>query len=81
VKDFLAQGGAARLYLAQLPTYPSELNPDEGIWQYLKCVELLNICCDDLTELRLELRLATARLRHKHAVLHGCITGAGYALQ
>lgn len=81
VKDFLAQGGAARLYLAQLPAYAPELNPDEGIWQYLKRVELRNVCCDDLAELRLELRLATARLRHKHAVLHGCITGAEHALQ
>ena len=81
VKDFLAQGGAARLYLAQLPAYAPELNPDEGIWQYLKRVELRHMCCDDLAELRLELRLATARLRHKRAVLHGCITGAGYAVQ
>lgn len=81
VKDFLAQGGAARLYLAQLPAYAPELNPDEGIWQYLKRVELRNVCCDDLAELRLELRLATARLRHKYAVLQGCVTGCGYAVQ
>ena len=81
VKDFLAQGGAARLYLVQLPAYAPELNPDEGIWQYLKRVELRNVCCDDLAELRLELRLATARLRHKRAVLQGCLTGAGYAVQ
>ncbi len=81
VKDFLAQGGAARVHLAQLPAYAPDLNPDEGIWQYLKRVELRNLCCDDLAELRLELRLATARLRHKSAVLRGCITGAGYALQ
>jgi transposase len=81
VKDFLAQGGAARLHLEQLPAYAPELNPDEGIWQYLKRVELRNVCCDDLAELRLELRLATARLRHKRTVLQGCITGAGYAVQ
>ena len=81
VKDFLMQGGAARLHLEPLPAYAPELNPDEGIWQYLKHVELRNLCCDDLAELRLELRLATARLRHKSAVLRGCITGAGYALQ
>ncbi len=29
VKDFLAQGGAARLHLEQLPAYAPELNPDE----------------------------------------------------
>jgi len=58
-----------------------EVGRHEGIWQYLKRVELRNVCCDDLAELRLELRLATARLRHKRAVLQGCITGAGYAIQ
>jgi transposase len=80
VKDFLAQGGAARLHLEQLPAYAPELNPDEGIWHYLKNVELRNVCCDDLAELRWELRLATARLRHKRAVLAGCIAQCGYAV-
>ena len=78
VKDFLAQGGAARICLEQLPAYAPELNPDEGIWRYLKRVELRNLCCGDLTELRLELRLAAARLRHKRGVIQGCITQCGY---
>ena len=80
VKDFLAQGGAARIWLEQLPAYAPELNPDEGIWNYLKRVEVRNVCCDDLAELRLELRLAAARLRHKGAVIQGCITQCGYAV-
>jgi transposase len=79
VKDFLAQGAAARLHLEQLPGYAPELNPDEGIWHYLKHVELRNVCCDDLPELRLELRLAVQRLRHKRHALHGCIAQCGYA--
>src|SRR5262245_33518704 len=79
VKDFLAQGAAARLQLEQLPGYAPELNPDEGIWHYLKHVELGNLCCGDLAELRLELQLATKRLRHKHTVLRGCIAQCGYA--
>ncbi|MDQ5853040.1 MAG: transposase [Chloroflexota bacterium] len=81
VKDFLAQGGTARIQLEQLPAYAPELNPDEGIWNYLKRVELRNLCRDDLAELRLELRLATARLRHKRSVLQGCFAGAGYPVQ
>jgi transposase len=80
VKDFLAQRGAARLWLERLPAYAPELNPDEGIWNLLKRVELRNLCCDDLSELRLELRLAAARLRHKSTVLRGCITQCGYAV-
>jgi transposase len=80
VKDFLAQGGAARMWLEQLPAYAPELNPEEGIWNYLKRVELRNVCCDDLAELRRELRLAAARLRHKRTVIRGCITECGYAV-
>ena len=78
VKDFLAQGAAARLQLEQLPGYAPELNPDEGIWNYLKHVELRNLCCADLAELRLELDLAVKRLRHKRHVLRGCITECEY---
>jgi transposase len=81
VKDFLARGGAARIWLEQLPGYAPELNPDEGIWRYLKYVELRNVCCGDLAELRLELRLAIARLRHKLTVLQGCIVQCGYSVR
>ena len=80
VQDFLAQGGAARLHLERLPGYAPELNPDEGIWHYLKHVELRNVCCHDLPELRAELRLATARLRHKRRVIHACFRQCGYAV-
>lgn len=73
VKTFLRQGGAKRLYLAQLPGYAPELNPDEGVWNYLKRVELKNLCCHDLLELRAELRDAVARLRHKTDVIQGFI--------
>jgi hypothetical protein len=43
-------------------------------------VELRNLCCDDLAELRLELRWAAARLRHKIAVIQGCVSQCGYAV-
>ncbi len=72
VKDFLAQGAAHRLHLERLPGYAPELNPDEGVWHYLKSVELRHLCCQDLTELRHALRLATWRLRQKVHILVGC---------
>jgi len=78
VKDFLAQGAAARLQLEQLPGYAPDLNPDEGVWHYLKHVELRNLCCADLDELEVELELAVRRLRRKAHVLRGCITECGY---
>jgi len=64
VKEFLADGAAARVQLEQLPGYAPELNPDEGIWKHLKYVELKNVCCRSLSELRVELRKAKERLRH-----------------
>lgn len=77
VKALLAAGGAGRLHLEQLPGYAPDLNPDEGIWGYLKYRELKNVVCQNCTELRYELRLAVARLRHKLHVIKGCITQAG----
>ena len=78
VKDFLASGAASRLKLEQLPGYAPELNPDEGIWKHLKYVELKNVCCQSLLELRSELRKAKERLRHKKHVILGCIRQPGF---
>ena len=80
IQDFLAAGAAERIHLERLPGYAPELNPDEGIWRYLKRGELKNVCCHDLPELRYELRLATARLRHKRDVIRACIRHAGLSL-
>jgi len=73
VKDFLATPAAKRLTLLQLPPYAPELNPQEGIWSYLKYVELANLCCHNLDELRLELRRAIQRLRYRLDVILACL--------
>ena len=73
VKNFLASGAASRVQLEQLPGYAPDLNPDEGIWKHLKYVELKNLCCQSLAELRVELRKAKKRLRHNTDVILGCI--------
>jgi transposase len=80
IKEFLVKGAAKRIHLERLPGYAPELNADEGIWHYLKHVELKNVCCHDLAELRSELRLATARLRHKRDVIQACIKHSGLHL-
>lgn len=80
VKDFLAQGGAQRIHLVSLPGYAPDLNPDEGVWRYLKRVEMGNRWCDDLPDLTREVRRATARLRQKPHILKSCIRHAGYPL-
>lgn len=78
IKQFLREGGAARLHLEQLPGYAPDLNADEGIWNYLKRVELRNVCCRDLAQLKQELRRAMARVRHKRHIIRSCIKQAGY---
>jgi transposase len=77
VKEYLASGAAAQIHLEQLPAYAPELNPAEGIWNYLKRVELKNVGCQDIPHLRLELRRAKERLRHKVHVIQGCIKQPG----
>ena len=81
VEDFLASGAARRLQLERLPGYAPDLNPDEGIWKHLKCVELKNLCCQSLAELRFELRKAKERLRHKRDVILGCIRQPGFEVK
>lgn len=77
MKEFLASGAAARIHLEQLPSYAPELNPDEGIWNDLKRVELKNVSCQDLSRLRPELRGAQERLRHKKDIIRSCMKQAG----
>ncbi|MFQ5861339.1 MAG: IS630 family transposase [Dehalococcoidia bacterium] len=77
VKDFLTTGRGKRIHLERLPAYAPELNPDEGIWNYLKRVEMRNMSCSTIQDLRAELRLAKERLRHKRRVIAGCFTQAG----
>ncbi len=51
--------------LERLPAYAPELNPGEGLWPQLKGVELRNVCCFHLPQLRRELREAVNRVRRQ----------------
>lgn len=78
IQQFLADGAAARIWLARLPGYAPDLNADEGIWHYLKHVELKNICCVDLPDLHHKLATATECLRNKPEIIQACFTQVGY---
>lgn len=80
VKDFLKTAAGQRLQLVALPGYAPDLNPTEGVWRLLKRTELQNLFCEALWELRIELRQALARLRHRAPALLGCLRHAGYLL-
>lgn len=79
VKTFLKAGAAKRLRLIRLPAYAPELNPDEGVWRWLKR-QLGNLCCRDLTELRYELGLAIQRLRRRPGIIQSFFRNAGLQL-
>ena len=67
-----------RLPLERLPAYAPELNPDEGIWNYLKGVELKNVCCQDLADLQEKLSEATNNLSAKPEIIKACFQQVGY---
>ena len=73
----MAGGGARFFHLERLPAYAPELDPDEGVWQHLKHVELRNLCCRDLDHLSAELSLAVKRLRQRPSLIQSFFVGAG----
>lgn len=79
VKELIEER-SGRLMIERLPGYAPELNPDEGVWRYLKRVEMKNLACSDLRELHYEFNLAVRRLRRKKNVLRGCIKEVGYVV-
>ena len=72
VKEWLVQGAARRIQLEQLPGYAPELNPDEGVWRYLKGVELKNPVCAGPERLGREFWAAVGRLLSKPEALRSC---------
>ena len=78
VKEWLSQGASRRIQLEQLPGYAPELNPDDGVWRYLKRVEMRNLVCVGLEQLTREFWNAAIRLLGKPEVLRACIKEVGY---
>ncbi len=75
VHRFLASRGGKGVWLERLPA--PDLNPDEGIWNYLKHVELKNVVCPHLRQLFTEFRRAVQRLRQKPRIVCSCFTEVG----
>lgn len=80
IKTFLSQGGAQFVHLERLPAYAPDLNPDEGVWQQLKHVEMRNLCCNNLDHLYSQLTLAVKRLRQKPYLIQSFFAGAGLTI-
>ena len=81
VRTCLAAGGAKQIHVEQLPPYAPDLHPGEGVWQYLKQVEMRNRCCRNLEHLRSERGLAIKRLRRKPRLITACFAEAGLPIE
>lgn len=77
IRKYLEQGAAKYLQIEALPPDAPDLNPDEGVWGYLKRVLLKNESCANVSELKQELKRASTKLRYKRQVLKGCVAQAG----
>ena len=80
VQEFLTEEARESVITEFLPPYAPDLNPDEGVWQHLKHVELSNVCCWNLAELNYELGLAIRRLRAQPHLIQSFFGQAGLAL-
>jgi len=80
VKAYLADGATKHIHLERLPPYAPDLNPDEGVWNHLKYVELRNVCCLNLGHLQHQLNLALTRLRRRPDLIQSFFAGAGLDL-
>lgn len=67
----------AWLRLETLPGYAPDLNPDEGIWRYLKYVELKNHAFATLGKLEVAVHAALAHIRHLPAIVKATFREAG----
>lgn len=77
VREFLGAGHAGRVELTSLPGYAPDLNPDEGVWNWVKG-ELANVSCLDLPQLREAIRRNLQRLRRHPELIQGFFAHAGY---
>ena len=64
-----APSAGARPHLEGLPGYAPDLDADEGDWNWLKNVEMKNLCCQGLDHLKTKLRKAKEQLRHKTQII------------
>ena len=67
VKNFLANH--PRLQIKRLPSYSPDLNPDEGVWGYVKTRELPNLTVDSTPELVHAVRKALRKVQHRSKLI------------
>jgi transposase len=77
---YLADTAPGMVPVERLPGYAPELNPEEGVWEHAKNVELRNCCFADLDHLSCGLTHAIARMPHDVSLIQSFFQGAGLDL-
>lgn len=80
VQKFIKDECKGRIHMERLPAYSPELNPDEGVWQYLKCVLLKNVCCTDIGDLWKKLKASFNTLKQRKNIVRGFFRRCGLCL-
>lgn len=78
LRAYLAEGAGKRIHLERFPGYAPELNPAEGVWQYLKHVELRNCCYADMPALKRGITDAIHRMQKNPELVKACFRQVGY---
>lgn len=77
---FMSNGGSEFVHLESFPAYAPDLNPDEGVWNHLKNVELGNLCCTSFPSLHKEINLGIRRMRRRPDLIKSFYAQAGLEL-
>ena len=64
---------SSRLQVYRLPAYAPQLNPDEGLWAWMKQHALAGQCPPNLPALEQSIRLALRRLRRRPHLIRSFI--------
>ncbi len=69
MKKYLSEQKNESVWLVKIPAYSPELNADEQVWNYIKNVEMKNICCKGITELKMKTIDALEILKSKKELI------------
>lgn len=71
VKEFVKRIG--RMDLEYLPPYSPDMNPDEGVWNWSKSIDLVNVCSKNARAMLKNVRGSLRRLQHRTNVQRWCL--------
>lgn len=75
---FLRSEEGKRLWVARLPPYSPELNPDELVWGNLKKVQLPNRVVKNVTELKKMAQVAMTIIKNTPALIKSFFNSENY---